>query len=405
MKKKLFLVAGSFLFFVAVSAQEEAENKEQGVDLLKAPSSPASQLLNIAPNAIERPTDLSSFWLSVNSNTNNLTKLPTNYAFDISPAALFGRPVSLKDLSAVSIKEVMRQSFVISAGIRTDDDTVNNIPFYKTAIGFKVSFARPEWTAQTTRNYKALKGIQEKITDAVEEIAISIEDQEPMRSKLKARDSIRRVNGMESEAFRTADAELNELRKDVLLVALANDPVLNTLKENVRLKAREFKIERCGWFADLAGGLSFQFPTNELGYSLVDRSGAWLTGGYEGGNKKLSFLAIARYLYQPEKIFADPSATIPSKNISTFDAGTRILYATGNDQFNFSFESVYRSVLTNSIIDPSWRLVFSAEYDIGFNQKLSFNFGRDFDGTTQKGGTLIGAINFISGFGNKRVIK
>jgi hypothetical protein len=65
---------------------------------------------------------------------------------------------------------------------------------------------------------------------------------------------------------------------------------------------------------------------------------------------------------------------------------------------------MYRSVLTNSIIDPSWRLVFSVEYDIGFNQKLSFNFGRDFDGTTQKGGTLIGMLNFIAGFGNKRAI-
>src|SRR5262245_41263667 len=87
------------LFFIPAIAQEEAAPKEQGVDLLKAPASPAAQLLNIAPAAIERPTDLSSFWLSISNTTSNLNKLPTYYAFDISPAALFGRPISLKDLS------------------------------------------------------------------------------------------------------------------------------------------------------------------------------------------------------------------------------------------------------------------------------------------------------------------
>jgi hypothetical protein len=404
MKKITALVIAGLCFHITF-AQEDPAGAQQGVDLLKAPSSPASQLLNIAPSAIERPTDLSSFWLSITNSTSNLTKVPTNYAFDISPAALFGRPISLKDLSATNTREVMRQSFVLSAGIRTDEDTINDLSFYKSAVGFKVSFVRPAWTAETNRNYKTLVGIQRRITDAVEDISISIEDTEPLKSKLEERDSILRASGRDSEAYKKADAEFNELRQQVLETALSNDATLHALKENLKVKAREFKIVRRGWFLDLAGGVSFQFPTNELGYSLVDRSGAWLTGGHEGGDKKLSVLAIARYLYQPEKIFADPSGTIPNKNISTFDAGTRVLYSTDKDQFSFSFESMYRSVLTNSIVDPSWRLVFSVEYDIGFNQKISFNFGRDFDGTTQKGGTLIGWLNFIAGFGNKRAVK
>jgi hypothetical protein len=403
MKKFTLSFIGCVIVLFA-TAQTEAE-KEQTVDLLKSPASPAAQLLNIAPAAIERPTDLSSFWLSITSSTNNLTKLPTNYAFDISPAALFGKPISLKDLSTTKFSEVVRQSFVISAGIRTDEDTINDMSFYKTGVGFKVSFARPKWTEATERGYKTLINIQRKITEQLEEISIQIEDQEPLKSKLQERQAILQSKGRESEEYKKADSAFNQLREVELATAIANDATLTSLKENVRLRAREFKIERRGFFLDLAGGMSFQFPTNELGYSLVDRSGAWLTGGYEGGNKKMSLLALARYLYQPETIYADPTGTIPSKNISTFDAGTRVLYATSNDQFNFSFEAIYRSVLTNSIIDPSWRLVFSAEYDIGTNQKLSFNFGRDFDGTTQKGGTIIGMLNFITGFGNKRGIK
>ncbi|MBS1734692.1 MAG: hypothetical protein JST02_15475, partial [Bacteroidetes bacterium] len=107
----------------------------------------------------------------------------------------------------------------------------------------------------------------------------------------------------------------------------------------------------------------------------------------------------------PETIFADPSGTIPSKNISTLDMGARLLFATRDDKFNLSFESLYRSVLTKSVIDPSWKLNFSAEYDLGFNRKLSISFGRDFDGVITKGGNLIAAINLIAGFGNKRDIR
>lgn len=393
-----------FLLFVLQWANAQGE-KEQGIDLLKAPASPASQLLNIAPNSVERPTDLSSFWLSINTNTGNLSKIPTNYAFDISPTALFGRPISLKDLNSTSTKEIIRQSFIVSAGIRTDEDTLTSNTVYRTAVGFKVSFARPKWTAATNRNYKTLIRIQEKITDKTEDISIAIEEEEPLKSKLAEREQILREKGRDSEEFIAADAAYNELRLQVLETAIANDAELNALLANVRLKARDFKIERTGWFLDLAGGLSFSFPTNSLGYSLADRSGAWLTGGYEGGNKKLSVLGIARYLYQPEMLFADPSGTIPNKNISTFDAGTRFIYSSANNIFDFSFESIYRSVLNKNIIGASWRLVFSAGYDIGFNKKLTINFGRDFDGTTQKGGTLLAGINFITGFGNKRVIK
>jgi hypothetical protein len=401
MKKILCLITMLFSLF-SVKAQDA---KEEGVDLLKAPASPASQLLNIAPNSVERPTDLSSFWLSINSNTGNLSKIPTNYAFDISPTALFGRPISLKDLNATSTKEIIRQSFIISAGIRTDEDTLTSNTLYRAALGFKVSFARPQWTTATNRNYKILIRIQERITDKMEEIGIAIEELEPLQSKNIQREKILREKGRDSEEFLAVDQEYNELRKLVLETAIANDPELNALLTNVRLKARDFKIERKGWFLDFAGGMSFSFPTSSLGYSLADRSGAWLTGGYEGGDKNISVLGIARYLYQPEMLFVDPSGVIPTKNISTFDAGTRFIYTSVNGLFDISFESIYRSVLNKNIIGSSWRLIFSAGYDIGFNKKLTINFGRDFDGTTQKGGTLLAGINFITGFGNKRLLK
>ena len=312
----------------------------------------------------------------------------------------------------------MWQSFVVSAGIRQQEDANTNTSFYKTAIGIKFSIFRPGWTNETKKKYNKLVKLQSKLTDVVTEDLEQAVLEDARYKKLVARqdklsDKLKKIETTGTQAQKDSlqekidelDEDIDDLQKELMAEKrterMAAMPELyKELKEN----AKEFTIERSGPFLDFAGGFSARFPTNELNYSLGDYSGAWLTGGYDGGNNKLSILGILRYLYQPESIFADPSGSIPTKNISTFDMGSRVLYATKDDKFEFSFESVYRSVLSTSIIKPSWRLNFSAEYDLGFNQKLSFTFGRDFDGVVTKGGNLITAINFIAGFGNKKNI-
>jgi len=57
------------------------------------------------------------------------------------------------------------------------------------------------------------------------------------------------------------------------------------------------------------------------------------------------------------------------------------------------------------MLDPSWRLVLSTEYEVAKNRKVTFSFGRNFDGAISKGGNLIAAINFIAGFGGERKVK
>jgi hypothetical protein len=47
-------------------------------------------------------------------------------------------------------------------------------------------------------------------------------------------------------------------------------------------------------------------------------------------------------------------------------------------------------------------MLFNADYALFKNQKLTFSFGRDFDGTISKDGNLIAALTLIAGFGNKR---
>ena len=57
---------------------------------------------------------------------------------------------------------------------------------------------------------------------------------------------------------------------------------------------------------------------------------------------------------------------------------------------------------------PTWKsivgLTFNAKYSVGFNQKITFAFGRNFNGTVTKTGNLIAALNFIRGFGSNKKI-
>jgi hypothetical protein len=400
----------SFCVALTLCAWGFAQQKNEGedLDLLKAPSSPAAQLLNFAPSSIERPTDLSSFWLSLSNATSNFNKLPTSYAVDFVPASLFGSgSITLKDLQERrNLGKIMWQTLDVSLGFKSEEDSLTQTSFYRTGIGVKFSLVRPAWSEATNRSYKTIAQLQRKITEAVEVADEDIEADTSYKAQLAARTKARRDHGMSSPEYKTADSMLNTLRQ-TLLDKFRTEKVIanNNTYTELKKQAREFTIERVGFFLDFAGGFAVRFPTNQLGYSFADNAGAWLTGGYEGGNKALSFYGIARYLYQPEKIYADTTNTISNKKISTFDMGARLLYATDNDKFNFGGEAIYRSVLNKSIVDPSWRVVFSAEYDLGFNRKLTFNFGRDFNGVVTRGGNLIAALNLIAGFGNKKPVN
>src|SRR5574343_1320716 len=64
---------------------KQTSNTTQEYDLLKAPVSPASNLLGFAQSEIDKPTDVSEFMVSLQSASNSYTQLPSNYAIDIAP--------------------------------------------------------------------------------------------------------------------------------------------------------------------------------------------------------------------------------------------------------------------------------------------------------------------------------
>jgi hypothetical protein len=173
------------------------------------------------------------------------------------------------------------------------------------------------------------------------------------------------------------------------------------LDKQIQDIASSFQTARVGFTWEFAGGASSEFANKRFDASRLYNAGIWTTVGYTDTTYGAG-LFLARLLHNPDKIFAKDNITNAFANITTFDAGLRYIYLKPQGKFSASVEAIYRSALTANTIDPSWRLVLNAEYAIWANQKLTFSFGRNFDGTVSKDGTLIAALNFLTGFGNRR---
>lgn len=401
------LFIGLFFYGLPARAQVTVDTTIR-LDLLKSPASPAFNILGIAQSDIERPADLNAFALSVQNATNNFTSIPESYAFQIAPFLMGKKKYSLNQFD--SNREVFRQSFQFSAGYThigpKGKEDIDSLKTTKLGLGIKFSILRPRWTADTRNKYTDLRQAQVRL---IEERR-AYEEKHPQYAVLKEKKQRLQILELKDSLSAVQQQEFNQLIRDIrTLEETIGEDYEDVLPDGAafaaaRKAATAFKSERAGFFLDFSGGMALDFPDNRFTYSNVYRAGMWLTGGHENGNKGISSLFIIRYLYNPTTLFAAPSGFVKGGKLSTLDMGGRFLLDVSREKFVLSSELLYRSILGNSIADPSWRFVLNAEYDLGSNRKLTFAFGRDFDGTISKGGNLITMINLIAGFGGERKI-
>jgi hypothetical protein len=277
-----------------------------------------------------------------------------------------------------------------------EGDTKDSTDFTKLGFGIKFSFIRPRWTdavAKKIDSFYYYLSVEDSIHN--NRASLFIDNNQAIKE-------IQQQMALHPENAITLNVQLKEKRQQLIdSLKFIKDESFAAAAAGLKKYAKGLKIERAGPFLDFAAGMVTDFPDNKFNNSLVSKVGAWITGGYQNGNNGISILGIGRYLYQPDKIFADDSSKIKSTNISTIDAGGRLVINGLQGKFSMSAEAIYRSVLNKNVIEPSWRLVFNVEYDIGIrNQKITLALGRNFDGTVSRDGNLIAAINFIKGFGS-----
>lgn len=404
--KKIFLVLCAGIAAVQSYAQE---NEGTTLDLLKAPSSPASNLLGFATTDVDKPTDISSLMMSLQSASGSFTKLPTSYALDLAPYFMLNKVGgTTTDLNSKDYRDVFRQTFVISIAVRNPDSTASDFVSTSTyaGIGFKFSLVRPKYNDKTAEVLDNIHALQKRLNVLNMEALRRAETNEEILALRKKRDSLL-VGKRATEIIAMQDdpdSELNGIERELgeKIAALnKNTDLDNAIAGELQKQAALFDGARNGFSWDVAGGISGEFLNKQFNNSRVHNAGIWTTMGYTG-KQGLAILGLVRFLHNPEKIFAKDNELNKIGSISTLDGGLRGVYSPNGGRFNCSVEAVYRSVLSSNTIDPSWRLIFNADYSIFRNQKLTFSFGRNFDGVITKDGNLVAALTLIAGLGNKR---
>ncbi|OOV20188.1 hypothetical protein [Flavobacterium sp. LM4] len=415
---KIIFVSILLTNFILVAQQKD---NSQEFDLLKAPISPVSNLLGFSQSDIDKPTDVSAFMTSLQTATNSFSQLPSNYAIDIAPYWLFKKnslgDISTKGLSNSYGKKVLKQTLVLSFAVKNTDSVSNNFNPESTygAMGFRFSIYRGNYDSTTVSQLRKIAILQQEKLTLMKKNQTKVYDNLPQEI-----DSLKQARKNIFAGFDTKDESKDNLLLGELLLKKASklDSVIGAkieillddnkdaeqftkIDSKVKELAGKFQLARVNFTWDIAGGISAEFRNKNFNNSKVYNTGIWTTFGYTW-EKTGSLLGLIRYLYNPDKIFALDNQVNEIDNISTLDTGIRYIFGKSQSKFNCSIEAIYRSALSQDSINSSWRFIANADYAILKNQKLTFSFGRNYDGTTTKDGNLIAALGLVVGFGNNR---
>ena len=170
--KRIIFVIISLYISITIKAQVNTSDSVS-LDLLKAPSSPAFNILGIAPSSIDRPTDLNALRLSIQNSSNNFTKFPSNYALEIAPASLLKlNNQTLDKFNSTTLRDVFWQTLGFSLGLTHSDangnETNDSTSFTKLGLGIKFSLIRPKWSKNTEGLFVRLKEKQKEFLDEVD---------------------------------------------------------------------------------------------------------------------------------------------------------------------------------------------------------------------------------------------
>ena len=406
MKKVLVTISLIMTCGIAISQQDTLPaNTEVSLDLLRAPVSPAANLLGISSSQVEKPTDPAAFMTSIQTATGNLTAIPTSYAVDLAPAWLFcGPKITLDDYLSPKVGKTMAQSFVVSIATNTVQGTTDTMPdVTQLAAGVKFSIFRGTVSQESKGQLDELGTILGELAEGFQEGLDSLKASDPKYHYLDSLTLSILLNP--NLTFEEKQAMTKPLRTRMVSMEDSMETYLRTLLindfERARKAAEELRINRYGFKLDISAALAWGFPDMSFDQGRLNTIAAWATGGYECPCG-FSILAIARYLYFDGAPFADSQDLILYRNYSAMDGGLRLIYSNPASRFSTSIEAIYRTSVDYAEVDPSWRITANAEYEVGRNKKLALILGRDFDGTFTGDGNVIVALNLLLGFGTNK---
>ncbi|MCB9307744.1 MAG: hypothetical protein H6565_14200 [Lewinellaceae bacterium] len=404
MRLSILPTALLLLFATAALAQRSTSSASDYAPykLLNVPTSPAFILLDAEPITVEEPTSPTDFFASLRNATTGFTAFPNTYAVNFAPGWVFGGKKFNYDnfSSGRHVGQNIGQTSIISLGVltQTPDDIEERT---RASLGFKFSL----WPGKADTVFGEMHQKKQFLLSKIDELRQEFDDASELLLQQDA-------NYVTLDKLIKEEATKDEPDIELLQNLMASrDRVENAFRDKViadyqdqlaelRDTISSLTFRRTGFFFDMAGGMAWQFPNNNVSAGGLDRFSFWTTFGCLTKGD-VHFIGTARLMNFQDQLFIDPDSGLPEAGDNLYmDAGGRLVYR--RDRFDLSAEGVVRSALNNDAIGSTSRVAFSVGYQVGTNQVFNFTFGKNFDGTVDKGGSLIAVLNFLLGFGNKR---
>ena len=272
----LVLLTVSLLLIGKTDAQNTADTAIK-IDVLKAPVSPASNLLGLSPSDIEKPTDPSALMLSLRSATDGFSAFPNKYAVDIAPFLLFSKQgVSIKDLQSVKFRDLAKQSFVLSTAINQiskADNKEDTVDMTRLGLGFKISLIRGTLNSDFLRAIRKIKSIQKNLLDEYDK------EEDYVEANPKYKELEKKINQIISDGGQIPAALITEkaVLYDKLITEFNNkNALIKKSKKDIKDSLEGKTLDRYGWFLDLSGGVVMDFRNNQFENNKISKAGAWV---------------------------------------------------------------------------------------------------------------------------------
>jgi hypothetical protein len=356
------LIAIAILLIIAPTSGSCHEADELSslptMDELRAPASPAFDLLGISPSSVERPNTPRALAISILSSTNRSNgNFPQDFAIDVAPYWLVSHPTLTFDkyYKPDHVGQTILRTLYFSLATTKMPDTGDKDG---TSLGFGLQFLLVHGDAAPNLRDRVQKLKEKQLGILVECV--------PMIGEVKVDTNSPKCKKLLAEAEKAGGA------------------------------IRKLDKQRVGWIVAFASAMVADFPRNDVSEGNVTRVGIWLTPSYRSGNidsllHQLTFVGIGRYIWDD---VADNS-----KNL--FDIGARIIWTSKHLPLSLSAEYVQRFVEGDTDTE---RIAFVFEYRVQDDISLFASYGTNFDTSFEGNDDLIAIAGVKFGFGKGPVV-
>lgn len=384
------LIAGVFECAAGQSSSSAAKDSLPDIASLRAPATPAFVLLGISPTDVARPMAPADVALTLADRSSGLTRLPEDFAMEISPYWLVAHPrLSWRSDTTRHLAQSIARTFALSVGtakreLETTVATDVGVGVRTMLLSGRLSRATVALLDSVERSAARQGGIFNRFR-LRETLRLNALHRAELGACLSEPDQLRQRVCLDA-----VNAKYNTLRAAVESDVLA-DPAFQQAIAKERATIEDVSLVRQGLFWEVAAGAVWRFPQQTWRARDLARWGAWTTISYEGAELRdgttWTPILVGRYL-------AEDTTGAPN----LVDLGGRLVMS--GSTYALSAEYVHRMWSGGDVPSAQYRLSGMLEYKLRPDLWVFTAFGRDY--ATADSGSLIAQLGLSFSFRSER---